>query len=157
MDGKKVFIVVLILLAVLFGVGVILVAARPDPSSNDPERDPGSFETAMGGLFGSMKPKARLAAKEFACGTSTSVGGSDQAMRMVKFKLGDKCQVEIVYDRGPHLPKDNSDLDRQPWPDEDTRDRTSTSFVILKEGGTIKFGPCKNKAHSACEVFVAED
>ena len=59
MDGKKVFIGVLILLALLFAVGMILVAARPDPPPKDPEREPGSFEKFLDGALGAMRPRDR--------------------------------------------------------------------------------------------------
>ncbi|HEX7897224.1 MAG TPA: hypothetical protein VF950_05665 [Planctomycetota bacterium] len=157
MDGKKVFIVVLVLLAALFAVGVVLGAARSDPPSKDPERDPSGFERTLDGLVGSMKSKAKLAAKEFAQGTSTSVGPSDQAMRTLKLRIAKTCRIVLTYQRGPNLKP--SKMDRQPWDPEDKeiKNKESTSFVILKEGGTITFGTCATHKNSACKVFVVED
>jgi hypothetical protein len=155
MDGKKVFLVVLALLAALFAVGVIFGAVRHD-EPEDEQREPRTFEKTLGGLVGSLKPKARLSAREFAGGTSTSVGGSDQAMRMVKFRIVKPCRMTISYKRAPALKP--SDLDDQPWnpDDKEIKDKESTSFVILKEGGTITFGTCANKGH-ACKAFVVEE
>ena len=155
MEGKKVFLIVLVLLAALFAVGVIVGAVRRDPKE-DEQREPSSFERMLGGLVGSLKPKARLSAREFAGGTSTSVGGSDQAMRMAKFRIVKPCRMTISYKRAPALR--TSELDEQPWnpDDEKIKDKESTSFVILKEGGTITFGTCANKGH-ACKAIVVEE
>jgi hypothetical protein len=153
----KIFLVVLLLLAVLFAVGVILGAARTDAPDRDPEREPKPFETSLGSLAGSLKPKASLAAKEFAGGTSTSVPPADEAMRMLKLRIAKGCRIDILYERGPH--KDPSKLDRQPWPPEkgELKNKESTTFVILKEGGTITFGRCGGTQHAGCKVFVVED
>ncbi len=156
MDGKKVFLVVLLLIAVLFAVGVVLVAARSDDEKKPEGHEPGGFERMLDGLLGSLKPRAKLSAASFACGTSTSVGPSGESMRMLKLRLQQKgCAVRMTYRRAPH-PKP-SKLDRQAWPEGEVKDKQSTSFVILEEGGTLEFGPCTGDKHAGCRVFVVED
>ena len=156
MDGKKVFLVALVLVAALFAVGVIFGAVRRDPPE-DEHRQPTPFEKTLGGLVGSLKPTARLSARECAGGTSTSLGGSDQAMRMAKFRIVKPCRMKITYKRAPALKP--SDLDEQPWDPDDPeiKNKESTSFVILKEGGTITFGTCSVNGHSGCKAFVVEE
>lgn len=155
MDGKKVFLVVLLLIALLFGVGVVLVAARQDGKKNPEDHEPGGFENMLDGLLGSLKPRAKLSAASFACGTSTSVGPSETSMRMLKLRIQKGCAVRMTYRRAPHPTP--SKLDTQPWPKGEPRDKLSTSFVILQEGGTIEFGACATGGHGGCRVFVVED
>jgi hypothetical protein len=157
MDAKKIFLVVLILLALLFAVGVILGATRSDAAPEDPERTPSGFETTLGGLFRSLRPTAKLPAKEFACGTSTSAPASDASMRTVKLRLSAGCAVVIRYDCP--VEKKDSELDHQKWPPDDRKpkDKQQTSLVILKEGGKITFEPCTAHKNAACKVVVVED
>ena len=156
MDGKKVFIVVLILLAVLFAVGVVLVAARSEDRTTEKNHQPGGFETSMSRLFGSFKPRAKLGVPSFAAGEERPIGRSDDLMRTLKLRLGKGCRIDITYRRGPHS-GEKSDLDEQFWPKEDVKDKESTSFVILEEGGVLVSITCKTSGHSGCRVFGVEE
>lgn len=151
----KTFIIVLVLLAMLFAVGIVLGVARSDEPKKAETHEPGGFERTLDGLFRSMKPRAKLSATSFACGTSTSVPAAKEETRTLKLKLGKGCRATMEYRRAPTTSP--SELDRQPWPTDETKDKTQTSFVIFKEGGTAAFGPCESQGHSGCRVSVAED
>ena len=155
MDAKKVFIVVLILLAVLFAVGVVLVAARSDDGTTGKTHQPKWFETSMGRLLGSLQPRAELGVPSFAAGEKRSIARSDDRFRTLKLRLEKNCRIRITYRRGPH--KGKSDLDEQPWPEDDVKDKESTSFVILEEGGTIESQACTAPNHSGCRVFEVKE
>jgi hypothetical protein len=156
MDAKKVFIVVLILLAVLFAVGVVLVAARSEDRTTEKTHQPGGFETSMSRLFGSLEPRAKLGVPSFAAGEERTIGRSDDPMRTLKLRLAKGCRIRITYRRGPHS-GEKSDLDEQRWPEDDVKDKESTSFVILEEGGVIDSDACTTSGHSGCRVFGVED
>jgi hypothetical protein len=151
----KTFVIVLVLLAILFAVGVVLGAARSDEPKKAETHEPGGFERALDGLFRSMKPRARLSAASFPCGTSTSVPAAKDETRTLKLKLSPGCRATITYTRAPA--KTPSDLDVQRWPEEEAKDKTATSFVIFKEGGSLVFGPCDIQGHAGCRAFVVED
>lgn len=151
----KTFVIVLVLLALLFAVGVGLGAARSDEPETAQSHEPGGFERGLDRLFRSMKPRAKLSASSFACGTSTSVPAAKEETRTLKLKLSQGCRATMEYRRGPTTSP--SDLDQQPWPKEEHKDKTQTSFVIFKEGGTVAFGRCEAQGHSGCRVSVVED
>ncbi|HYE99313.1 MAG TPA: hypothetical protein VEJ18_10400 [Planctomycetota bacterium] len=158
MDGKKVFFVGLVLLAVLFAVGVGLGAARREDGPRPSRYGPSGFERALGGLLKPMKPRAKLAGSSFAAGSTTRVGPSkDEPMRIAAFRIRRDCRLTLSYACAE--PRPRSGLVEQEWPPEDEPppDPERCSFVVLEPGGTFTFGDCKAAGHSGCRVFVEEE
>lgn len=146
----KTFVIVLILLAALFAVGVAVGASRAERKSSASSHEPGGFEKALDGLFRPLKPRAKLGVSSFPCGGSVDVPPAKDKTRTLKLRLSKGCVATLTYQRAATT--EPSDMDRQAWPDDETKDRTQTSFVIFKEGGRIVSG-----GHSGCRVSVVED
>lgn len=157
MDGKKLFLIGLVLLAVLFAVGVGLGAARREDGPSGPGREPSAFERALGRLLAPMKPRAKLPGTSFAAGSEVRVGPSKEPMRLATFRLRPGCRLTMAYACAD--PRPASELVEQEWPPEDEAppDPERSSFVVLEPGGMFTFGTCGTKGHSGCRVFVEED